>query len=63
MRQRTVFGKLVPKPESHSTQNTQPTGHPFILLFFLGKQRKQDILHELQQFGAVLYNFQRVETV
>lgn len=36
---------------------------PFILLFFLGKQRKQDILHELQQFGAVLYNFQWVETV
>ena len=63
MGQRAILGKFIPKAEGYPAQDAQSPGHPFILLFPLGKQCEQYIFHELHQLGTVLYHLERVEPV
>ena len=48
---------------SHAAEDAQTSGDPFVLLFLLGKQREQHVLHQLDQFRAVPHHLERVEPV
>ena len=63
MRQRAEFRKLVPETEGHPAQDSQTSGHPFVLLLLLGEEREQDVLHQLDQLGTVPHHLEGVEAV
>ena len=58
-----MLGEFVPEPERHAAEDAQTSGYPFVLLFLLGKQREQHVLHQLDQFRAVPHHLERVEPV